>query len=439
MHKMARLAACSVLMLILMQALNVGPALASSTNDECDFGRDSLEITVGDRGIDVQIRGGRLYCQGDGSEYSISLSALKSITAEMDDVEDSFGILSIYLSDENDDLATWPALDTFDIDVTTELNVLGHHLEKGGANAMRVKVGPKSITFSGVTATVSAPSYFIEGGKFNDVIDGSTATAKLTVYGGDGDDLIKGGSGKDKLYGYHRFGTSVADGLDAIYGGPGNDTVDCGADADMDLARPEFEYGFGGDGDDYIVDCAVAGPGRGDDLIRDGENDSYVVVSYADLAQGVEFTQDASAAELITTGGAAGDDRFVGDGHVWGFSGSQGDDVVVDVQGFFYGDYGTVKLNAGDDVFKSGDADYGSLRALVVDGGAGDDTLLDIGSDASALFFGGSGNDVLRGRDGEDELYGGPGRDEAWGGQGEDACSAEIVNRCERIKGRNTR
>src|SRR5262245_17906591 len=62
-----------------------------------------------------------------------------------------------------------------------------------------------------------------------------------------------------------------------------------------------------------------------------------------------------------------------------------------------------------------------AVRAITVDGGAGDDSVeVSQAIGTPTLLFGGIGNDVLVGGGGADQLFGGPGNDALNGGGGGD-------------------
>jgi Ca2+-binding RTX toxin-like protein len=96
-----------------------------------------------------------------------------------------------------------------------------------GADNIAVSGGNGSATVSGLAATVditgSEPandSLEIDALDGNDTVDASglaATTAKLTINGGAGDDVLTGSAGDDVLIG--------GPGLDILHGGPGNDTL----------------------------------------------------------------------------------------------------------------------------------------------------------------------------------------------------------------------
>jgi Ca2+-binding RTX toxin-like protein len=85
---------------------------------------------------------------------------------------------------------------------------------------------------------------YINGGSGNDVLYGYWGND--TILGGDGNDRLDGGAGADRLYGgngndYFQGGY----GNDTIYGGPGNDRIDGGPGNDTAVFAGDYaEYGL---------------------------------------------------------------------------------------------------------------------------------------------------------------------------------------------------
>jgi len=400
MTKFKRLMALAAVSMLGIQLMGVGTAFAAGQDSDCDFGSDSLEVTLGtsdgpDDGeayIYVDDNGMLVCDSGSTGEVSQAASTIDSLTVVMDD-DDSTGELTIYLDDDNSDAAEWPNFDTFDIDVTTTLIVDGSSVGTGAANDLSVKFGKDTFSFSGTNGTYAASGIEFYGGDANNALDASKAEVKVYAEGGSDDDVLKGGTKNDYL-----DGNGCDDG-DILYGNAGNDYLyNDWCDGDQ---------AWGGEGNDSL-EASIVAPGAGnDDVCAD------VAVSYADLTAGMEWVEGDTA-------GSAGDDEF----NYSGCSGApdvvsltQGDDLFVDYTAM-------VKGNGGDDVIKTtGDAQ----------GGAGDDFIAayDDGGEENS-FYGNAGNDVLRGKSGDDLLRGGPGSDQAWGANGsEDTCNAEVENRCE--------
>ncbi len=196
-----------------------------------------------------------------------------------------------------------------------------------------------------------------------------------TLTGGEGPDTIKGNGGFDILTG--RGGNDIIEGGagdDRLDGGFGDDRLDGGAG--NDLMR-------GGQGADTFV---LRKTGNGADRIRDfglGRD------RLAFAEPGMAF-----AALAITQSGA---------------------DTMVSWAG------GSVRLE-GVDASTVTEADFvfpeAPVRALDIDGGDGDDTL--IGGEGDDTIDGGAGDDTIEGRGGNDTLNGGAGEDTVIGGEGND-------------------
>ena len=229
-------------------------------------------------------------------------------------------------------------------------------------------------------------------------------TTGVMVRGGQGDDVIRGGSGNDRLFG--------EDGDDLIEGGAGNDWL------------------FGEDGDDVIngnqgLDWIVGGAGH--DRLN-GNAGSDVLIGN----DGDDELRGESGNDLLL--GGRGDDRLFGDlGNDWLFGGN-GRDVLFGGFGNDYlsggNDSDVLAGNSGRDRLFGGngnDALFGGLgRDLLrggngndyLDGGAHDDTMT--GGNGNDWMRGGDGNDQMRGGSGNDHMEGQAGNDRMWGGSGND-------------------
>ena len=259
----------------------------------------------------------------------------------------------------------------------------------------------------------------------NDTIDASAIKAgqvKLTLNGGDGDDLITGSQGDD-----------------LVNGGRGNDMALLGAGNDTFVWNP-------GDGSDI-----VEGQAGTDTLLFNGANINEKIDISANGSR-VRFTRDVATitmdlngveniqfnalggADTITVNDLTGTDvnqvnldlggNGAGDGAADTviINATNGNDVIivssnngvvtvtglaetVTISNFDANDRIVINGLGGDDVIEASGLAAGIQ--LTADGGDGDDVL--IGGRGNDTLLGGAGDDVLIGGGGQDVLDGGPG------------------------------
>jgi Ca2+-binding RTX toxin-like protein len=325
----------------------------------------------------------------------------------------------------------------------------------------------------------------IFGGAGNDILVGSD-DANL-ISGEEGDDTIVG-MGGDDLFAAQGRDPNFPDGADAMFGGPGTDTVSYADRADAvtvwldDLAfdgRPgendnvhsDVENITGSPNADVLTGSAAPNEilGRdGNDLLDGGSGADLITggagvdtATYASRTAGVTARLDGLANDGETSEGdnlqtenvtgGAGNDLLAGDGLRNTLSGGPGNDVLNglgqdDVLG---GGPGTDLIDAGpgsdavtyadhiapvtvslDGVANDGQAGEKDavLNAEHVIGGNGNDTL--VGNASPNTLRGLLGNDRLFGLDGDDTLIGSEGTDFADGGPGVDHCQVESSLRC---------
>ena len=203
----------------------------------------------------------------------------------------------------------------------------------------------------------------------DDVFDGNnsgsgTGKMRFRRYGNHGNEsfdggwwneIIKAGSGHDKVYGNN--------GNDTIYAGSGNDYVDGGHNHDKI---------YGQNGHDRLLG------GYGNDTILGGRHNDYL-------------------------DGGSGHDRLSGGHHQDYLNGGSGDDCL-------YGDNGNDILYGGS----GHDYLHGGHHNDFLNGGIGNDSLY--GGVGHDQLVGGSGHDSLNGSSGHDQLIGGNGNDSIDGG-----------------------
>ena len=239
------------------------------------------------------------------------------------------------------------------------------------------------------------------------------------VWGGPGNDVIRGNAGANRLYGYggddELYG---GDGDDWLYGGSGNDVLDPG---DNDNG---YDWISGSAGNDRIV-YTDAGPR------------AYQEIDYSDLGVGIRATIDGAANRATVAKGSAGTDTLVDITNPlgWGFGlhGSRSDDVFdltlgdrqwMQVRGRAGNDTFNIRSGSGSNVrvdYRSspagiqvdlgagrvrndghGDTDTINGRVWEVRGSDFSDTIIGSGNDES--FIGRAGNDTIDGGGGVDQL-----------------------------------
>lgn len=205
---------------------------------------------------------------------------------------------------------------------------------------------------SGVTLNNTAIEF--AGDQGNDAMDNQTAV-RTTAYGGDGNDVFRGGASTDRLFG--DAGNDTLEGRggdDLLRGGINNDTL------------------FGGDGQDQVYGE------DGDDWMSGQAGGDYL---YGGLGNDTIY-------------GGADNDNIYGDAGNDFLSGDDGRDLI-------WGSLGNDTMLGGND----NDVMQGEQDDDLMYGGAGNDVMT-----------GGTGNDNMMGDSGQDQLYGNDGNDSLEGG-----------------------
>src|ERR1700748_3381716 len=242
--------------------------------------------------------------------------------------------------------------------------------------AGRILVNGGAVTTVGGTPTVANTGLIeVFGQAGNDTIsldETNGALPAANLFGGDGNDTLKGGSGNDMLFGQAGNDTLVGGGgNDLLFGGDGNDKLDGGTGND------EL---FGEAGNDVMT----WNPGGGTDLMDGGAGNDTAVENAGNGAEGFTLQANGTRVQFDRLSPAP-----------------------------FSLDIGTTEnfvlnMGGGDDVFTAGSG-LASLINLTIDGGDGNDTIT--GGDGNDTLIGGSGNDVITGGRGNDTLLGGTGDD----------------------------
>jgi Ca2+-binding RTX toxin-like protein len=209
----------------------------------------------------------------------------------------------------------------------------------------------------------------------NDTITLNEANGALpaaVLYGGVGSDTITGGSGGDFIFGGSGDDTLLGKGgFDFLFGGDDNDTL-TGGDAD--------DFVFGEVGSDRMI----WNPGDDTDLNEGGSGDDTVEVNGGNGAE--TFTTTANGTRVRF-------DRL--DPAPFSIDIGTSENLVLNA-------------NGGNDSF-SATGNLAALIKIIVDGGAGDDTIL--GSNGADVLLGGDNNDFIDGQQGNDTVFMGAGND----------------------------
>ncbi len=275
----------------------------------------------------------------------------------------------------------------------------------------------------------------------DDTINGDAGNDVL--YGNEGDDTVNGGDGDDILYG--------AEGVDMLYGGYGNIT-----DTEYDNRIAEvntFKFTSLGDlnGDtindlcskDIIQLSTLSGTIAIYNEIIDttmyfnisfsnnGKVYTMKAIALESFISMLTFSRQIKIGKSVTLSGTVVADIIFGFEGNDTLYGNEGDDTL-------YGNDGndTINGDAGDDIIfiengevvdgGSGDDsfyffDNASLTGSgAINGGEGDDIMINHHASLQINIVGGEGNDTLTGGDGDDTLTGDAGNDTITGGEGDD-------------------
>ncbi|WP_377278828.1 DUF5801 repeats-in-toxin domain-containing protein [Rhizobium sp. R86522] len=219
-----------------------------------------------------------------------------------------------------------------------------------GTNGDDVILLPKSYSTSEIT------QIRIDGGRGNDILQGSNAQAD-DIRGGFDNDTISGLGGDDTLYGN--------EGDDKIWGGDGNDVIDGGAGNDTLYGNAGNDRIVGGDGDDTIIYTV----GDGSDYIQGGLQSGSSYPNYDELV----INGDASTrtftlgiAPMQSLGDAASKDIEVA------YTGPDATSLLADEM-----ERVTFNLGANGDTVILNDVTDSAIAptTVVINGGAGSDTI----------------------------------------------------------------
>jgi Ca2+-binding RTX toxin-like protein len=255
--------------------------------------------------------------------------------------------------------------DNLDNTITVSRNAAGAVLINGGA--VSVQGGSPTVV------NVQQIQVFGLDGKDTIALDEANgALPKAILTGGNGNDTLTGGSGTDQLFGQVGNDTLLGKGgADSLFGGLGNDVL-TGGDANDQIR---------GESDD---DRMIWNPGDDTDLNEGGAGSDTVEVNGGGGAEVLTATPNGTRVRF---------DRL--DPAPFSIDIGTSENLVVNA-------------NGGDDRF-SATGNLAALIKIIVDGGAGNDTLL--GSNGGDVLLGGDGNVFVEGRRGNDLAFLGAGDD----------------------------
>ncbi len=235
--------------------------------------------------------------------------------------------------------------------------------------------GDDSLTV-GDLADSDVTKVVFSGGDGNDTLDARESSTTIEAFGGDGDDLLLGGSAEDTFF--------AGAGNDIVVGQRGNDTayLEAGDDRFIWNNGDGSDFINGGDGFDVTQVNGADGPGDEFDL---SQSDGQAIFNRLNLGL---FTLTNEGIEQFEINGQGGDDSLT----INDLTGSDVQSVI------FSGGDGNDFLDASGTLTPV-TADGGDGNDILI-GGAGDDIL--IGGNGADLLIGGAGNDILIGGDGVD-------------------------------------
>ena len=245
------------------------------------------------------------------------------------------------------------------------------------------------------------------GSSHNDTLTGDDGDNLL--WGGAGADRIDGGTGEDwAAFDFTNAGVSVNLATGVGSGGHAEGDTISGIEKVIGSSYDDTLVGDGGDNTLHGGQGADHLEGRaGNDVVSYSRSDAAVEVN---LATGVVSGGSAEGDTISGFEGALGSshaDTLIGDGGDNTLYGIQGDDLLAG--------------RAGGDVLEGGEGNdrlWGGGGNDFLSGDGGDDLLH--GHTGDDTLEGGTDNDTLAGQAGRDELYGGTGDDRLWGGGGDD-------------------
>ena len=238
-----------------------------SGNDTLEGGAGN-DVVKGQSGVDLVVATGDvdflltdLLLTGLGTDRLDDVEQAELSGGDGDNVIDASGFsgsVTLMGGAGNDELTGGLSADSIDAgagDDTLHAGIGGDRLEGGAGVDLIVAAGDFDFTLSNSTLTGLDTSHILNielaqltGGTGNNVLDASTFSGNVTLYGGTGDDSLSGGAGNDLLVG--------DDGADVIDGGKGDDRLLGDGGNDTLIGGGGQDQLSGGDGDDLLQSAA---------------------------------------------------------------------------------------------------------------------------------------------------------------------------------------
>ena len=350
--------------------------LKGGKGDDIQIGGAGKDMLIGGAGVDISRGGmGNDTYKARGKETIIEDGGTDTVMMRKGLKEKD---ITLYRTALSDDLTIETRKDS--------ILVQGHFTEGGGIEQLKLKnkngTSKVNIADMAIETWGSDANDYLRGDEGGvarkDVLRGGLGIDR--IYGYEDDDTLDGGAGDDYLYG--------ANGNDTLIGGLGNDSM----------------YGGAG-GDSYVV-------GLGDDFVQDyeyqGSKADRIVLDRKKFGLGdLDFARMLDGDLLVSwKGGSVRIDNAYSEANAiekLELAGGR----VVNLTSQAVVTRGT----------EDGETIYGNTQEL----GSHDDTIVGLGGDDR--IYGYDGNDTLDGGEDDDDMYGGIGADRYLVGSGDDFIS----------------
>ena len=268
----------------------------------------------------------------------------------------------------------------------------------------------------------------------NDSVTGyNSLLEQLVIYGGPGNDTLRGGGYNDWIYGQDGDdNVEGRSGADLVSGGNGTDLADFStysAALNISLDNVWNDTGTGGAADNVWYDVENINGGYGNDTVTGSAYNNYLQgAGGKDYLYGLDGndTLDGGVGGVAVYSQNTGDDVLIGGNHNDTLHASDhGNNHMVGGEGddWMHGYGGNDYMDglAGNDLMYGGvgaDTMYGYTGIDTLYGQDGNDRVL--GESDRDYLYGGYGVDSVRGGSGNDFIYGEQGDDSLWGDGGAD-------------------